>query len=419
MSEKTLALIFINLGGEMLYVLDQRLYAQKINTEKGNKIMQDIVSNMFSERFLEEIFRPQETCSRKALRTIFERLAHTSIMRLNESSMDKLFDLMTMAVKYQMSLITRPRELLLVTFNHLDSIMNFIGDSSLCVDLIEKCYKRVSEKFLPMSDYELQFVRYSVLNFFQDLKIKVSVFLKEKVQNWDGTFILFKEGPVSEGTDLPGLITYYDADQETVIKEAKFNPIGKYKRANKEGSYERHGDRITKLGLNVYSSNKPVDTIIPPERMNKKNNQNITISDLESNIPDPKAIAQLDLLCRLIGKSSAKPNKGEKDDFKLNLFNNDEEEFIYNTSAHVNENYEDEQFDSKYKRLEIDASKRQRDDRLSKVMNQFDSRKEKPIDKHRLINKDKNKGSSGRHTAHYDDDDDDEDDIVALMDKMN
>jgi hypothetical protein len=37
MSEKALALIFINLGGEMLYVLDQRLFAQKINTEKGNK----------------------------------------------------------------------------------------------------------------------------------------------------------------------------------------------------------------------------------------------------------------------------------------------------------------------------------------------------------------------------------------------
>jgi hypothetical protein len=35
-----------------------------------------------------------------------------------------------------------------------------------------------------MNDYELQFVRHTVLNFFQDLKIKVSVFLKEKVQNW-------------------------------------------------------------------------------------------------------------------------------------------------------------------------------------------------------------------------------------------
>ena len=91
--------------------------------------MQDIVSNMFSERFLEEIFRPQEICSRKALRTIFERLAHTSIMRLNESSMDKLFDLMTMAVKYQISLISHPREIIIVTLNHLDSILPFVADS--------------------------------------------------------------------------------------------------------------------------------------------------------------------------------------------------------------------------------------------------------------------------------------------------
>ncbi len=55
--------------------------------------MQDIVSSMFGEKFLDEIFRPQELCSRKALRTIFEKLAHTSIMRLNESSMDKVSEL--------------------------------------------------------------------------------------------------------------------------------------------------------------------------------------------------------------------------------------------------------------------------------------------------------------------------------------
>ena len=46
--------------------------------------------NVFSERFLDEIFRPQDMCSKKAVKTIFERLAHTSIMRLNQNSMDKV-----------------------------------------------------------------------------------------------------------------------------------------------------------------------------------------------------------------------------------------------------------------------------------------------------------------------------------------
>ena len=34
---------------------------------------------------------------------MFDKLAHASIMRLNSNSMDKLYDLMTMAVKYQVS----------------------------------------------------------------------------------------------------------------------------------------------------------------------------------------------------------------------------------------------------------------------------------------------------------------------------
>lgn len=37
MSGYTLPLLFINLGGEMLYILDQRLRAQKIAGEKAKK----------------------------------------------------------------------------------------------------------------------------------------------------------------------------------------------------------------------------------------------------------------------------------------------------------------------------------------------------------------------------------------------
>lgn len=39
--------------------------------------------------------------SSSSTREIFNKLAHSSIMRLNESSMDKLYDLMTMGFKHQ------------------------------------------------------------------------------------------------------------------------------------------------------------------------------------------------------------------------------------------------------------------------------------------------------------------------------
>ena len=39
MSLKTLPVLFLNLGGEMMYILDQRLNAQKIPSEKAKKGM--------------------------------------------------------------------------------------------------------------------------------------------------------------------------------------------------------------------------------------------------------------------------------------------------------------------------------------------------------------------------------------------
>ncbi len=70
-----------------------------------------------------------------------------------------------------------------------------------------------------------------------------------------------------------------------------------------------------------------VDTIVSSERNTRVTN---IASDLESNVPDPKAKAQLDLLCRLIGKSSGSASSSStSSDFKLNLFNNEEEELYF------------------------------------------------------------------------------------------
>lgn len=53
-------------------------------------VMNDIITTMFNKKFMEELFKPQELYSKKALRTVYDRLAHASIMRLNQASMDKV-----------------------------------------------------------------------------------------------------------------------------------------------------------------------------------------------------------------------------------------------------------------------------------------------------------------------------------------
>ena len=53
-------------------------------------VVQDIVSQMFDPKCIRELFRPQKVFTMKSLRVIFGKLAHSSIMKLNETAMDKV-----------------------------------------------------------------------------------------------------------------------------------------------------------------------------------------------------------------------------------------------------------------------------------------------------------------------------------------
>ncbi|XP_068238459.1 protein OSCP1-like [Palaemon carinicauda] len=145
MSLRALPLQFLNLGGEMMYIIDQRLRAQNIPSDKAAKVRNDIIGIMLNRRFVEELFKPQDLYCRSALRTVFDKLAHGSVMRLNAPSMDKLFDLMLMGLKYQVLMCPQPLDLLLVTLNHLDALKSYASSTSVLaqvedtLNLLIKC----------------------------------------------------------------------------------------------------------------------------------------------------------------------------------------------------------------------------------------------------------------------------------------
>lgn len=49
MSLRTMPILFLNMGGEMAYILEQRLQAQSVRTDKSTKVMGDILSTMFNK----------------------------------------------------------------------------------------------------------------------------------------------------------------------------------------------------------------------------------------------------------------------------------------------------------------------------------------------------------------------------------
>lgn len=64
-------------------------------------VLDDLLRNMFQSSFVSELFHPQRVYSIPSTRNVFQKIAHSSIMRLSTDSMEKLYDLMLMGLKYQ------------------------------------------------------------------------------------------------------------------------------------------------------------------------------------------------------------------------------------------------------------------------------------------------------------------------------
>ncbi|XP_029976542.1 protein OSCP1a [Salarias fasciatus] len=323
MSVRTLPLVFINLGGEMLYILDQRLRAHNTsedNSEKGvwsendrKRVISDIVGTLFSQSFMDELLKPQQLYSHRTMKTVLTRLAHASIMRLSPASMDRLYELMIMAFKHQVFVCPRPKDLLLVSYNHMDSMRQLVRDTPAVENRVEETHRRILEVYSAFSEGELQLLRQTLLIFLQDLHVRVSLFLKMKIQNPNGRFALPASGPVPHRVDVPGTIRMFDCKGREV-RRRPFPAGGSYSCSVRPGSFELHGPRRTRLGLNVYSMEHPEET------------QTSRAPPAEDNTPNLLAKEELNLLARLMGSMDAQMSPAKDASFRFNLFNTVEEE---------------------------------------------------------------------------------------------
>ncbi|KAM4725017.1 protein OSCP1a isoform 2-T2 [Anableps anableps] len=324
MSVRTLPLVFINLGGEMLNILDYRLRAHNTSEDQSEsgiwsdgdrkRVLNDIVGTMFSKPFIDELLKPQQLYSHRTMKTVLTRLAHTSIMRLNQTSMDRLYELMIMAFKYQVLLCPRPRDLLLISYNHIDTIREFIRDTPVVLNQVDEAHRKIIEVYSRLSEGEFQLLRQTLLVFLQDLHTRVSVFLKSQIQNPSGRFVLTTSGPVPFGVDVPGLIRTFDLRGREVGR-SEFPPGATYSGSVGEGSFDLSGDRVLSLGRKLYLGEHPGET-----------QASRTPGAQPDRTPNPLAKEELNLLARLMGCMKAEDVPAGEPRFRVNLFAADQEE---------------------------------------------------------------------------------------------
>jgi len=302
MALKALPLLFYNLGGEMLYVIEQRLQAQNIPRDRSEKVISDIVCTMFKPQFLQELLMPQPLYSKQAMKTMFNKLVHSSIMKVGSDSMDKLYDLMVMSVKYQTEQCPLPRSILCVTLNHFDEILKYISSNPPAAIKIKEASNAIVDRFGCLSDNEFVLIRQAMLSFFQDTNNKVSIFMQQKLQKHNGKFVICTSGHVPLGSAVPGHIHIYHPTNKSTVS---FDCGGSYKTSNKSDvTYTLGGQRSTSLGFNIYA-NAATDCLISA-------NKDAISVDEDHNL----AKAELGLLAKLIGSDVKNTNA----EFRLQLF---------------------------------------------------------------------------------------------------
>lgn len=322
-SEQAMPLLIINMGGEMLYILEQRLQAQAIVEEKSLRVLQDVISTMLSEKFISELFKPQKMYSSTSTRQIFDRLAHSSIMRLNTSSMDKLYDLMTMGCKYQVVSCSHPLDLYQISLNHLDALRVLVRNAPDVSRLVEACVGNMDAMFNRMRMGDLHLLRYTLARFFQDRRVKVSLFLTGGLQAQDGSMIHSHAGRLPQGALMPGTVRYFSKGalqrEETLQVPNAAHVLPAYP----PDTDLRKAPRPCELGSNLYANDrrkKAAGAGAAAAAANQSKSSKPAASFEPDEAAKAAAKSELNHLAAMIG-ASARAADADKDKFSIvNLF---------------------------------------------------------------------------------------------------
>ena len=175
---------------------------------------------------------------------------------------------------------------------------------------------------------ELTQLRFALLGYYQDVNIKVALFLREGIQTNNGKFALPFIDDLTEPFSKPGVIRNLKTGRATEFSVSSSLKVIARKRGTNIGD-----PRGTKLGLNMYNPANCVfgekKSVTPPEKPGSADEfafsarSDSTISD--SSGKDLNLDSQLGLMLKLLGTSEP-TNDNANQVVTLDLFNKKKDE---------------------------------------------------------------------------------------------
>lgn len=182
------------------------------------RVMRDVPLALFKQSLLEDVFKKQQTFTMSKMRVLFETLAHCSIMKLNETSMDKLFDLIVMGMKHQLLSCQYPSHLIAITMKHVMTMRTMTnGDDAF--NATDNCINLVKKWLITQSECDAFNAYFAMCNFVQDKRIKVVVFMDHGWQHNDASFIMAPDTMLIPGGDNVVQMKFYNGRTNVICKD--------------------------------------------------------------------------------------------------------------------------------------------------------------------------------------------------------
>lgn len=138
--------------------------------------------------------KPQPPYGHQKVRDIVEEVAQSSIMRLDPVSMSKLWDLITMVFKWQ---ITLSSDLIRLTSRHLYELDACVVKENTRLQL-QRVQNIVANFGKIFTREEQNALREEVLDWLKPFNIRVSLLLRLGLQNEEGAFVVNNKDPVAQ-----------------------------------------------------------------------------------------------------------------------------------------------------------------------------------------------------------------------------
>ncbi|XP_045476928.1 protein OSCP1 isoform X1 [Harmonia axyridis] len=193
MSHYVTPFLVLNLGSEMVYVVAQRLQAQNVSGDKMMRVLDEIIGTLVSRELITDIMKPQATYSHMSIKEMISVITQCSAMRLDPSSMNKLWDLITMVYKWQ---LTMSHEVIKITLRHLYEIENYITNPETQIRL-QKVQDHMDNFNKMLSQEEKITLREDILYWLKQYNVRVSLLMRMGLQSMSGNFIVDNLNPVA------------------------------------------------------------------------------------------------------------------------------------------------------------------------------------------------------------------------------